>query len=107
MKHSKNKNYSYAKFDKGFVTETAEKKVISNLALSGLYYYKEFSYFIESAHYIISKNIHVNNEYYIAPGYNYLIDNGKKIILDKVKNISIIGVPSDYENYKKNPSKYL
>ena len=103
---SRNINYSYAKLEKGFVTKTAEKKVISNLALSGLYYFGEFSYFVESANYIISNNIHVNNEYYIAPVYNYLIDKGKKIIIDKVKDISIIGVPSDYENYKKNPSKY-
>lgn len=104
---SRNKNYSYAKLEKGFVTKTAEKKVISNLALSGLYYFGEFSYFVESVNYIISKNIHVNNEYYIAPAYNYLIDKGKKIIIDKVNDISIIGVPSDYENYKKNPSKYI
>lgn len=104
---SNNKNYSYAKIENNLVVKTAEKKVISNFALSGLYYYKEFNYFSDSANYIISKNIHVNNEYYIAPGYNYLIRKGKKIITDIVKDINIIGVPRDYENYKKNPSIYI
>ena len=104
---SRNKNYSYAKIEKGIVVQTAEKKLISNDALTGLYYFKQFNYFSKSANYIFTKNIHVNNEYYIAPGYNYLISKGKKIIIDTVKDISIIGVPSDYENYKKNPSKYI
>ena len=99
---SDSKNYSFAKLKNNRVIETAEKKVISNIALSGLYYFKSYDIFHESSLKLISDNFKVNNEYYIAPIYNYLIRDNKEIILDMASKIDIIGTPEEYYEYKKN-----
>lgn len=73
--------WSYAKLDeRGFVTELAEKKPISNKATVGVYYFNHGSDYVSAAEEMISSNDRVNNEFYIAPAYNYMIRDGKKII---------------------------
>ena len=65
--------WSYAKCDdQGFVTEVAEKKVISKNATVGVYYWKHGSDYVNSAEKMIEKNIRVNNEFYVCPVYNLL-----------------------------------
>lgn len=73
--------WSYAKLDaNGFVTELAEKKPISNKATVGVYYFNKGSEYVAAAERMIACNDRVNNEFYIAPAYNYMIKDGKKII---------------------------
>lgn len=93
---------SFVKLDSnGYVCEVAEKKVISNLSTNGISYWKTGKDFVESCILMISNNDRVNNEFYVAPSYNYLIKNGKKI-----KNYHIpkeehfpVGTPEDLETY--------
>lgn len=89
--------WSYIQFDDyGFVTLVREKEVISNEATVGIYNYKCGCDFVKCAHNMIEKNIRVNNEFYVAPVYNELIAEGKKIVF---KNIGAsmfgLGVPED------------
>jgi hypothetical protein len=53
---------------------------------------------------MISKNIRVNNEFYIAPVYNEAIADGKKIKTFDVDKMWGLGTPEDLnyflENYK-------
>lgn len=92
------------KNSRGFITEVAEKKPISNIATCGIYWYRKGSDFIKYAEQMIEKNIRVNNEFYIAPVYNELIGDGKKLVPFFVHSMWGIGTPEDLkyflENYK-------
>jgi hypothetical protein len=48
---------------------------------------------------MISKNIRVNNEFYIAPVYNEFIINNKILIPFYVHEMHGIGTPEDLKNY--------
>ena len=90
-------NWSYVKpkkVDSIEVVQTAEKVEISNLCSTGLYHFKKASYFIEAYENYCFKE----KEYYVAPIYNYLIENSRVILYDliKARNVIFSGVPSEY-----------
>lgn len=89
--------WSYIKFDEqGFVTMVREKEVISHEATVGIYNYKHGGDFVKFAHQMIEKNIRVNNEFYVAPVYNEMIEAGKKIVFHNVgESMYGLGVPED------------
>jgi dTDP-glucose pyrophosphorylase len=80
---------------RGFITEVAEKKPISNIATCGIYWYRRGSDFVKYAKQMIEKDIRVNNEFYIAPVYNELIGGGKTLIPFYVDKMWGIGTPED------------
>lgn len=95
--------WSFVKVNsRGFVTEVAEKKPISNIATCGIYWYRKGSDFVKYAESMIEKEIKVNNEYYIAPVYNELIQDGKTLTPFYVHQMWGIGTPEDLNNYLKN-----
>lgn len=95
--------WSYAKHNsKGEVTEVAEKKVISNTATVGFYYWKKGSDFVKYAKKMIKKNIRYKNEFYICPVYNEAIKENKKIIIQPVKEMWGLGTPEDLDVFLKN-----
>ncbi len=92
--------WSYAKCDEnGFVTEVAEKKVISKNATVGVYYWKHGSDYVDSAEEMIKKNIRVNDEFYVCPTYNQLISKNKKIKIYNVDKMWGLGTPEDLNNF--------
>jgi HAD superfamily hydrolase (TIGR01509 family) len=100
---AKDTKWSYAKVDEnGFVAEVAEKKVISNDATVGIYYWKHGSDYVKYAERMISKNIRVNNEFYVCPVFNQAIADGKKIKAKRVEKMWGIGTPEDLEYFLNN-----
>ena len=97
--------WSYIKYDEnGFVTMVREKEVISNEATVGIYNYKHGSDFVKYAHQMIEKNIRVNNEFYVAPVYNEMIEAGKKIVYNNVgASMYGLGVPEDLKYFMDQP----
>lgn len=99
--------WSFIKYDENkFVTEVREKVVISDEATVGIYNFVKGSDFVLGAHNMIDKNIRVNNEFYVAPVYNQLIEDGKKF---KFYNIGSerdgmygLGIPEDLEWFLNN-----
>jgi len=93
--------WSFAKLDynTNLVSEVAEKKVISNNATAGVYWFKHGIDFVNAAHHMISKNIRTNNEYYVCPVFNELIADGKKIGIYSIDKFWGIGTPADLANY--------
>lgn len=87
---------------RGFITEVAEKNPISNIATCGIYWYRKGSDYVKYAESMISKNIRVNNEFYIAPVYNELIADGKRLIPFYVHKMHGIGTPEDLNTYLGN-----
>ena len=95
--------WSYAKCDvDGYVTEVAEKKVISKNATVGVYYWKHGSDYVKSAEKMIKKNIRVNNEFYVCPVYNEFLSTNKKVMIHNVDQMYGLGTPEDLENYIRN-----
>jgi HAD superfamily hydrolase (TIGR01509 family) len=97
--------WSYAKVgDLGFVTQVAEKQVISDNATVGVYYWKKGSDYVKYARQMINKNIRVNNEFYVCPVFNQAIEDDKKIRVKQIEKMWGIGTPEDLkyflENYK-------
>ena len=75
-KHS----YSRVNYNTGNITQVAEKQVISNFATVGMYYWAKGSEYVSCAEEMISKNIRFNNEFYICPVYNILINSRGGIV---------------------------
>jgi len=94
--HSTHPKWSYAKLDSdGFVTEVAEKKPISENATVGIYYWSKGSDYVKYSEEMISKDIRVNNEFYVCPVYNQAIEDGKKIRIKNVDGMWGLGTPED------------
>ncbi len=93
--------WSFVKYDaNGFVTMVREKEVISDEATVGIYNYKHGSDFVKYAHQMINRNIRVNNEFYVAPVYNEMIDAGKKIVYCNVgAKMYGLGTPDDLDYF--------
>jgi HAD superfamily hydrolase (TIGR01509 family) len=88
--------WSYAKTNKSNeVIEVAEKKVISDNATVGVYYWRKGSDYVKYSEKMIKKNIRVNNEFYVCPVFNEAILNNQKIIIEKVDKMWGLGTPED------------
>ena len=93
---------SYIKIDEnGHGVELAEKRVISNHSLNGIHYWKKGSDFVKSSKDMIRKDLRTNNEFYIAPTYNEMISDNKKIGIYEIlrKNHHPVGTPEDLNLY--------
>jgi NDP-sugar pyrophosphorylase family protein len=99
--------WSYVRFSAdGQVREVVEKQVVSNEATVGIYNYRRGSDFVHAADSMIAKNLRVNNEFYVAPAYNELIDNGLKVTTFNIgreyAGMYGLGIPKDLEWFVAN-----
>ena len=105
---SNSSNYSYALTDdSGLVLKTAEKKVISEEACVGIYYFKHGSVFCENAKEMIRRDLRTNNEFYVSPLYNLLVENKLSVRTLPVEKMHIFGTPREFEFYKNNVIKRI
>lgn len=100
--------HSYARLN-GYanVEEVAEKEVISDLALTGIHYWKKGSYFVESAEEMMKNDKRSKGEFYIGPTYTVLAQQGKKTgvhVLHR-KEIHFVGTPEDLQEYLRHAPK--
>ena len=105
---SNHPKWSYARLDNGFVAEVAEKNPISDIATVGIYYWKHGKDYVKYAEQMISKNIRVNNEFYVCPVFNEAILDDKKIVTYDVDKMWGLGTPEDLEVFihdKKHDNK--
>lgn len=95
--------WSYAKLDEnGFVSEVAEKKVISDEATVGIYYWRHGSDYVKYAEQMISKNIRTNGEFYTCPVFNEAVGDGKKVRVKNIEKMWGIGTPEDLNYFLDN-----
>lgn len=91
-------SWSYVKVnDSEEAVEVREKEPISDLASIGLYYFGEFRLFREA---LLEAGDAVEEEYgeqYIAPLYNWLIENGYSVLISRIPEsaVHVLGTPSD------------
>lgn len=104
---SDNPRYSYAKFGPdNIVTETAEKVVISNHAITGAYFFATAKHFVDAAKKLMAQPISEKMpEYYISFLYNILIDEGEKIQAATVDEFESFGTPEELSDYQNRKAK--
>lgn len=93
---------SFAKTDEsGLVTLVKEKEAISDLATAGVYFFAKGKDFVNGAIDMIINNDRVNNEFYSAPVYNYLISSNKRIGTFSIesKQMHHLTTQADFEFY--------
>lgn len=101
-------NWSYAKTEDGTkqtkVIETAEKKEISTFCSTGMYYFKKVSDFLSAYQKNEERLTSDMKEMYVAPLYNFLIENGLNIHVNVIKLEEVIfcGVPEEYTQFLKS-----
>jgi UDP-N-acetylglucosamine diphosphorylase / glucose-1-phosphate thymidylyltransferase / UDP-N-acetylgalactosamine diphosphorylase / glucosamine-1-phosphate N-acetyltransferase / galactosamine-1-phosphate N-acetyltransferase len=99
--YSSNPMCSYVKInDINEIIDVREKEVISNIATNGLHYWAKGSYFINSMAKMIKNKDVVNGEYYIAPSFKYMLQDGMTIKPFSYNLHFPVGTPIDYEKYK-------
>jgi len=98
--------WSYVGFDQGGrVNRVVEKEVISDEATVGIYNFRKGSEFVSGAEEMIAKNLRVNNEFYVAPVYNQLIERGATLGVYSIgtegNGMYGLGIPEDLEKFEK------
>jgi NDP-sugar pyrophosphorylase family protein len=81
---SNNPKYSYVRTKNDHVTEIAEKRVISEQATAGIFYFKSPEIMLSCVEWSIINNISNNGKFYIAPSLNKLITENKTIGIYKI-----------------------
>lgn len=104
-----NPKWSFVRLDEnGWVTQVAEKQVISNEATVGIYNFRHGSDYVRAAEQMIAGNIRVNNEFYVAPVFNEMIDWGARIAVCNVgreyDGMYGIGTPDDLKLFLAHPA---
>ena len=78
--HSVHPRYSYVRLDESnLVIETSQRDPISSNATAGIFWYKRTSDFVKGAKDLIRKNAHVDGSYFVAPIFNELVLNHKRV----------------------------
>ena len=97
-----NPKWSFAKIDEnGIILEIKEKQPISEYATVGIYYFAKGNIFVSNAIDMIVRNERVNNEFYVAPIYNYAIASGDKFGIYNIDMSQMhgTGTPEDLNKY--------
>ena len=98
--------YSYASItNNNYVTRTAEKQVISNHALAGVYGFASGKIFKQYAEYLLNRPSDYN-EYYVSAIYNYMIKDGAKIKLSYLNEYASLGTSEEIEEFKKSDNNF-
>ena len=91
----------------GQVARVVEKEVISDEATVGIYNFRSGRDFVSATDKMISDNLRVNNEFYVAPTYNQLISRGKNIgiynIGEEANGMYGLGIPDDLKLFMELP----
>jgi dTDP-glucose pyrophosphorylase len=101
---SDNPKWSYVRRgSEGNVVGVVEKQVVSSEATVGIYNFARGSEFVRAADAMIAANARVNNEFYVAPTYSWLIQWGGTVetfsIGSDVSGMHGLGTPEDLERF--------
>jgi dTDP-glucose pyrophosphorylase len=96
---SRNPAMSFARTDGSKVLETAEKRVISSHASSGVYYFSSPGLFMDAF-----EATHSPGESYIAPLYNSILSNGGTVGFWNHDEVVPLGVTEEIRAY--NPDQH-
>ena len=92
--------------DETSVRRVVEKVQISDEATVGIYNFVSGNQFVKAAREMIAKDLRVNDEFYIAPVYNQIIENGSTVRFLNVGEVESsvfgLGTPEDLRVFLKS-----
>lgn len=91
--------WSYVSVNGSQVTRVVEKEPISNIATTGVYWWRTAELMQDSINTMMRVNDRTNGEFYFAPSYNYAIKDGRDIGYFYADAMHGIGTPEDLEAY--------
>ncbi|HVH82359.1 MAG TPA: glycosyltransferase family 2 protein [Stellaceae bacterium] len=100
--------WSFAGLDEnGLVKLVVEKQPISTHATVGIYNFNRGADFVGAADVMIAKDLRVNNEFYVAPVYNEVIETNARIGVYDIgaegEGMYGLGIPADLEAFVALP----
>lgn len=100
--------WSYVRLDQdGTPIEVVEKQVVSHEATVGIYNFQHGRDYVSAADAMIARDLRVNGEFYVAPTYNVLLADGKRVVLFNVgreyDGMYGLGTPVDLDAFEKLP----
>ena len=98
---SQNPHHSYIEVNDGVITNIIEKEVISTKAVTGIYYIKDGTEFINAAKSVIKFNKKEKGEFYVSSALQLLIYKGLKLVAYDAKSY-MLGTPEELETYLAN-----
>lgn len=94
--HSEGDNWSFINIKNKQIIEVREKVRISNNCSLGTYFFSDSEEFNQlSKDYLRSTEVSLNNEFYIAPLYEYAISKSKIILPMECEDVKIFGTCND------------
>lgn len=99
---SEDPRYCYVSLDdNNLVTDIVEKKVISNHAVTGAYFFSSANLFVDAGTYLLKKPLNSDvPEYYLSSVYKLLVDQGLRIKATTVDEFASFGTPEELSHYK-------
>jgi dTDP-glucose pyrophosphorylase len=100
--------WSFVGFDAdGLINRVVEKEVISDEATVGIYNFRSGSRLLSAIESMFTKNLRVNGEFYVAPAYNEIIDQGARVIHYSIgaeaQGMYGLGIPTDLDLFLSLP----
>lgn len=96
--NSTNPHHSYVKISGGLVTEIAEKKVISDNAVVGVYWFADSTVLFDACRVVLAHGRrHANGEFYLSSVLGLLVDSGYKVraVEVDVRDKHMLGTPEE------------
>ncbi|MBP5107671.1 glycosyltransferase family 2 protein, partial [Pseudomonas protegens] len=100
--------WSFVGFNEtGTINRVVEKEVISDEATVGIYNFRSGRQLISAIEQMFEKDLRVNGEFYVAPAYNEIIDQGARVIHYTVGSeghgMYGLGIPTDLDYFLAQP----
>lgn len=96
-------HWSFARTDpNGQVVEVAEKRRISDLASTGLYYFSNGREFVSVADEMIARDERARGEFYVIPVYQRYVDRGWRVDIDIADDAWDMGTPKGAVTFERH-----
>lgn len=93
-------NLSYVEEIWGVITRIADKKVISDYAVAGVYYFKRAGDFMQAAERVVQRGVKENGEYVVSQAIEWMIDQGKRLLVYPADSV-ILGTPQELQAFEQ------
>jgi NDP-sugar pyrophosphorylase family protein len=93
-------NLSYVEEIWGVITRIADKKVISDHAVAGVYYFKRAGDFMQAAERVVQRGVKENGEYVVSQAIEWMIDQGKRLLVYPADSV-ILGTPQELQAFEQ------
>ncbi len=76
---SDNPNYSYVRIHNNRVIEFIEKRVVGDMATTGVFFFRSKALLLECAKWAFVNSQITNSQFFIAPSLNYVLTSGQEV----------------------------